>query len=138
MRRWTQARAGLSAERFLLPLLCVHVTQPLGAVDDAVKRVPTELQLLRRSALPLEPHEVRHEHAIGLAGGAAAGGREALLELPADTSFEAVCAWHLEPPPQCFGFRAGRMRSRVVITRDLGLQGHIAEIGGFEASSAGS
>ena len=96
MRRWTQARAGLSAERFLLPLLCAHVTQPLGAVDDAVKRVTTELQLLRRSALPLEPHEARHEHAIGLAGGAAAGGREALLELPADTSFEAVCAWHLE------------------------------------------
>jgi hypothetical protein len=33
---------------------------------------------------------------IGLAGGAAAGGREALPEMPADTSFEAVRAWHLE------------------------------------------
>ena len=41
-----------TAERLLLPLPCALVTQPLGAVDDAVKRIPTELQLLRRSALP--------------------------------------------------------------------------------------
>ena len=47
---------------------------------------------------------------------------------------------HAPPPPQCFGLGLVGCdhESRVVVTRNLGLQGHIAEIGGFEASSAGS